>query len=150
MSYWILPESGIPVSASTVQRLTNDERNTDETKKRMDECDDKVKVIFEAQTADMTNRLHDIETSKVIDHECEDPDFFDAFTRVIGIRLTVTYFSSSYDTLLKDLVENLARSGSYSRWEFRFLSSTYYFNPFTTPALPALNLNLNSCTCSRT
>ena len=26
MSYWLLPESGIPVSAPTVQRMTNDKR----------------------------------------------------------------------------------------------------------------------------
>ncbi len=67
---------------------------------------------------------------------CQHPKLYDQVL-VLRIRLTVTYFSSSYDTLLKDLLENLATSGSCSRWEFRFLSSTYCFNPFTTPALPA-------------
>ena len=83
MSYWILPESGIPISASTVQRLTNDERSTDEVQKRMSHFEDKTKVVFEAQAADITNSLHDIPSSKVIDHENEDQEFFDEFTRTI-------------------------------------------------------------------
>lgn len=86
MSYWILPKSGIPISASTVQRLTNDGRSSDETKRRMDEFEDKVKTVFDVQAAEITNRLHDVETSKVIDHEDEDPDFFDALTRRWGIQ----------------------------------------------------------------
>ena len=35
MSYWVLPESGIPVSVTTVQRVTNAEVSTDEMKSRM-------------------------------------------------------------------------------------------------------------------
>ena len=83
MSYWILPESGIPISASTVQRLTNDERSTDEVQKRMNDFDNKTKVVFEAQNVDITNELHDISSSKIIDHEDEDQEFFDEFTRTI-------------------------------------------------------------------
>jgi hypothetical protein len=49
MSYWILPESGIPISATTVQRMTNDERGTDEMQSRMAQYEDKLKVIFEYQ-----------------------------------------------------------------------------------------------------
>ncbi len=83
MLYWILPESGIPISVSTVQRLTNDERSTDEVQKRMSNFEDKTKVVFEAQAADITNSLHDIPSSKIIDHENEDQEFFDEFTRMI-------------------------------------------------------------------
>jgi hypothetical protein len=39
MSYWLLPESGIPISATTVQRMTNDEKSTDEIQKRMVQYD---------------------------------------------------------------------------------------------------------------
>jgi hypothetical protein len=49
MSFWILPESGIPISATTVQRMTNDERGTDEMQSRMAQYEDKLKVIFEYQ-----------------------------------------------------------------------------------------------------
>ena len=36
MSYWILPASGIPVSRTTVQRITNLEAQTDQCKKRFE------------------------------------------------------------------------------------------------------------------
>ncbi|KAI2500086.1 Reverse transcriptase (RNA-dependent DNA polymerase) [Fragilaria crotonensis] len=83
MSYWILPESGIPVSATTVQRLTNAERATDETRSRMREYEEKLKTVFEAQSADITQTLRDIDVSKVIDPDNEDPEFFEEFARVI-------------------------------------------------------------------
>jgi hypothetical protein len=38
MSYcWVLPESGIPVSVTAVQRMTNDKRNTDKIKGQMNQ-----------------------------------------------------------------------------------------------------------------
>jgi hypothetical protein len=83
MSYWVLPQSGIPVSVTTVQRLTNDERNTDETKSQMNQFDDKLKVLFETHTADVTQSLRDVHTSKVIDPDNEDPAFLAEFTRII-------------------------------------------------------------------
>jgi hypothetical protein len=55
--YWILPPSGIPVSVTTVQRLTNDERNTLEMQDRMRQYDEKLTVLFEAQSADMARGL---------------------------------------------------------------------------------------------
>jgi hypothetical protein len=83
MSYWILPISGIPVSVTTVQRLTNDERNTNEMKTRMDQFDAELEVLFDVHMADITGKLRDIDPSKVIDPEDEDPGFFQEFTRVI-------------------------------------------------------------------
>lgn len=82
MSYWILPESGIPISATTVQRITNDERSSEETKKRMHEYDERLKRVFDAKTAAITS-LQGVPTSKVIDPFDEDPAFFAEFTRVI-------------------------------------------------------------------
>ena len=83
MSYWILPESAIPVSATTVQRLTNDEQSTDEMKQQMSEYEAKVRSAFEAKTADIANALRDVDSSKIIDHKNEDEEFFAEFTRVI-------------------------------------------------------------------
>ena len=83
MSYWVLPESGIPVSVTTVQRVTNAELSTDEMKSRMREYDDKLRVYFEAQSADVSRHLRDVDSCKIIDHENEDPAFYDEFTRVI-------------------------------------------------------------------
>ena len=83
MSYWVLQESGIPISATTVQRLTNDERNTVEMQQRMNQYDEKLKRVYEAQSADISNRLRNVDSSKIIDPENEDPDFFEDFMRVI-------------------------------------------------------------------
>jgi hypothetical protein len=77
MSDWILPESGIPISATTVQRMTNDERCTDEMQSRMKRYEDKLRVTFELPSATITNGLHDVDQSKIIDPENEDPEFFE-------------------------------------------------------------------------
>ena len=42
MSYWILSESGIPVSCTTVQMITNLEKQTEEYKARMKDFDVKL------------------------------------------------------------------------------------------------------------
>ena len=83
MSYWLLPESGIPISATTVQRMTNDEKTTEEMQKRMEQYDARLKRTFDTQSADLTRTLRDIHPSYVVDPEDEDPGFFDEFTRVI-------------------------------------------------------------------
>lgn len=83
MSYWILPESAIPVSASTVKRLTNDERSTDDMKRRMNEFEDRVRIVLEAQSSHIANTLRNVDASKIIDHENEEAEFFAEFTRVI-------------------------------------------------------------------
>ena len=82
MSYWILPESGILISATTVQQITNDERSTEEMKRRMVEYDNGLKRVFETQLATITGLQH-VHISKIIDPDNEDPEFFDDFTRVI-------------------------------------------------------------------
>jgi hypothetical protein len=83
MSYWVLPESGIPVSATTVQRLTNDKHNTEAMKRRMDQYEEKLKRVVGAQSADLTNELQSVNLHQVIDPENEDPSFFEDFMRAI-------------------------------------------------------------------
>ena len=82
-SYWILPASGIPISASTAQRLTYDERNTEEMRKRMEDYEEKLIRVFEVQSAVITNGLSGVDSSKSIDPDNEDPEFYSEFTRVI-------------------------------------------------------------------
>jgi len=83
MSYWILPESGIPVSATTVQRMTNDERSTDEMRRRMTQYEDKLKVLFDAPSATISSGLQNVDSSRIIDPDNEDPEFFEEFMRTI-------------------------------------------------------------------
>ncbi|KAI2511683.1 Reverse transcriptase (RNA-dependent DNA polymerase) [Fragilaria crotonensis] len=63
--------------------LTNAERATDETRSRMLEYEEKLKTVLDAQSADITRTLRDIDISKVVDPDNEDPEFFEEFARVI-------------------------------------------------------------------
>ena len=83
MSYWLLPISGIPISATTVQRMTNDEKATEEMQRRMAQYEEHLQSTFDAQSADLTRTLRDVHSSYIIDPENEDPGFYDDFTRVI-------------------------------------------------------------------
>jgi hypothetical protein len=49
----------------------------------MSDFDDQTKAVFEPQNVDITNELHDISSRKIFDHEDEDQEFFDEFTRSI-------------------------------------------------------------------
>ena len=53
MSYWVLPKSGIPISRTTVQRVTHLKTQTDFTKKRLKHYDTAI-----------NERLHEIYTQK--------------------------------------------------------------------------------------
>jgi hypothetical protein len=83
MSYWLLPSSGIPISATTVQRMTNDKKSTEEMQKRMKHYEDQLQTVFEAKLADLTATLRNVDSRHIIDPENEDPDFYDNFIRVI-------------------------------------------------------------------
>ena len=83
MSYWLLPISGIPISATTVQRMTNDEKSTDEMKLRMEQYEQKLKATFDARSADLTTTLRHVDSRLIVDPENEDPEFYEDFTRVI-------------------------------------------------------------------
>jgi hypothetical protein len=84
MSFWLLPPSSIPVSVTTVQRLTNVERATDEMRSWMQLYDDKLKSLFNAhQSANVSHALRNVDSDKIIDPEDEDPRFYDEFMRMI-------------------------------------------------------------------
>ena len=46
MTFFILPESGIPVQAGTVQRMTEPEKQTDANKERIRAFSDKIAAKF--------------------------------------------------------------------------------------------------------
>ena len=52
MSYWILPESGIPVYCTTVKMITNLEKQTDEYKAIMKDFDVKLDQKWAVQSSD--------------------------------------------------------------------------------------------------
>ena len=50
MTYWILPQSCIPISCGTVQKLTEIEKQKDEYKEKMTNFNEKIKKRLEAKT----------------------------------------------------------------------------------------------------
>ena len=84
MSYWILPESGIVMSCTTVQRLTNLEKQTDEYKKRMNDFQEALEGRWQVESANIPGKVtHDIPASLILSLENEDDEFLDEFNRVI-------------------------------------------------------------------
>ena len=83
MSYWILPESGIPVSATTVQCMTYDEQSTNEMKTQIRHYDDKLHATFDAQSADMSHTLSRVDPYRIIDADNENEEFYEEITRII-------------------------------------------------------------------
>jgi hypothetical protein len=83
ISYWILPGSGIPISCTTVQRLTNLEIQTDKWKARMLTFEKNLESKFEATSSDVMASTKDIPGDKLLDLEREDRRFIEEFTRVI-------------------------------------------------------------------
>ena len=83
MSYWILPESGIPISCITVQQLMFLEKQTDEWKNRMEAyfrgLDDKLNAI--STTIGQRNLPNS--NSNILDLDQEDKTFLDKYNQVI-------------------------------------------------------------------
>lgn len=57
MSYWILTVSVHVISCTTVQRLTNDEKATDEWKRKMNEFDASVQTRINAKDVDLSDHI---------------------------------------------------------------------------------------------
>ena len=83
MSYWILTRSGQVVSCCTVQRVTNLEKQTDETKERMKDFEIGVKRRWDAKTADIHEDVHEHPREFVLSLEDEDEEFINEYKRVI-------------------------------------------------------------------
>ena len=87
MSYWILPTSGIPISCTTVQKLTELEKQTDEWKRRMDSFTQSIetKLGNSAKDIDIPDKdLIGIPQEYLIGLEKEDDEFYHQFTKVIN------------------------------------------------------------------
>ena len=85
MSYWILPSSGIPISCTTVQRLTELEKKTDEWKSKMEQYDHEVisKVENARNAIIPESTINDISNQYLLDLEKEDEEFYEQFNKAI-------------------------------------------------------------------
>ena len=84
MSYWILPESGIPISCITVQRITNTELATDEVKTKIDIYDMKILQKMDANNIDNGREMGQQPAWNRLSLDDEDNDFIEEFNRVIS------------------------------------------------------------------
>ena len=85
MSYWILPESGIPISCSTVQNLTNAEKSTTEWKEKIKSFEERLRNKWDATSADVNNGIPQTEgVENVLSLEDEPDEFKQEFKRVIS------------------------------------------------------------------
>ena len=75
ISYWILPESVIPVSCTTVQRITNLEKQTDEYKSGMEYSDVKLEQRWAVQSSDLKEQIQKVPKTKLLCLEDEDEEF---------------------------------------------------------------------------
>jgi hypothetical protein len=64
--------------------MTNDKRATEEMQKCLDCYKERLRILFKAQSADLTTTLRDVHSRNVIDPENEDSEFHSDFTRVIN------------------------------------------------------------------
>lgn len=83
MSYWVLPQSGIPISCDTVQRVTNAEKGTDVWKDRMRNFTAQLTAKFNATSAVIPLQDIKAERDRIIDINHEDDTFLTEFHRVI-------------------------------------------------------------------
>ena len=81
MSCWILAQSGIPMSVTTVQRVTNSEKQTNEMKNCMEDFQHSVQSKWNARTS--TIELPQSDQQNVPSLENEDEEFTNKFERVI-------------------------------------------------------------------
>ena len=103
MCYWILPMSGIPVSRTSVQRVTNLEMQTVENIARITEFDAAIKRKFK-EDDDLGMEGAKPNPDDWSDYIQWDPDFAEEFQNVIDDKLVPevaeTWTPDSYDTYL--------------------------------------------------
>ena len=84
MSYWILPESGIAMSYTTVQRVTHLEKQTDEYKKWMNDFQQGLEGKWQVESAKISDRaIQDVPASMLLSLENKDDKFLDEFNWAI-------------------------------------------------------------------
>jgi hypothetical protein len=82
MSYWILTASGRSISCTTVQRITNLEKQTDAYKQRMNDFQKQVEGKWAADGTELTFK-DDKPQEFILSLENEDEEFIEEYKRVI-------------------------------------------------------------------
>ena len=84
MAYWILPASGRPIPCTTVQRITNLEKEEDAWKQKIKAYQDKLDIKLETSSSEI-NVPHDlIQEGKLLSLDNEDEQFINDFNQVFS------------------------------------------------------------------
>ena len=83
MSYWVRPASDIPISCTTVQRLTKPEQDTSLWKQRIGDFLSQVRKNVDADSASLNVPSDIIQSGKFLSLESESPEFLEEYTRLI-------------------------------------------------------------------
>ena len=84
MSYWILTISGNVISCTTVQRVTNLEKQLDEWRDRMSQYDININERLKVNDSDLTSKIVDIDQWNRLSVIDIDEAFIDEFNKVIS------------------------------------------------------------------
>ena len=84
MAYWILPASGRPISCTTVQRITNLEKEEDARKQKITLYQDKLDVKLETSSSEINIPHNLIQEGKLLSLDDEDKQFINDFNRVVS------------------------------------------------------------------
>ena len=117
MSYWVLPDSGIPESRTTVQRVTVAESGTEANRERFKEFDTKIAERFKEDRLMPIGDKPDLnEWSDLLD---DDPDFADEFHKTFNNpdvpEADDDYTPEAYDTYL-NMEMAIDRGGEHPEW----------------------------------
>ena len=83
MAYWVLPESGRPISCTTVQRITNLEKEEAIWKEKIKAFQDKLDVTLNAPSSNLHIPHNLIQEGKLLSLDDEDEEFINNYNRVI-------------------------------------------------------------------
>ena len=118
MSYWVFPASGIPMSRSTVQRVTNIESQTKKFKKRFSAYDKSIVKIFNEKYIDADYLQNNDDKPAVELWEeiaYDDGAFYEEFTLIITNAdipdADYTFYPESFDDNYLNMELALDRQG---------------------------------------
>lgn len=83
MAYWVLPESGRPISCTTVQRITNLEKEEDVWKDKIRAFQNKLDVTLSVPSSNLHLPHNLIQEGKRLSLDDEDEEFINSYNRVI-------------------------------------------------------------------
>ena len=84
MSYWVLTVSGMVISCTTVQRLTDMEKSEAHWKQQTSEYDELIEERLQVQGQDISHKIVDVDEWNKLSVDSIDQEFIDDFNKVIN------------------------------------------------------------------